>query len=64
MDEERKLLWQRRFWPTLIIGAFVLGAILWSVWMYRIVVKTKENRENKFFVPPPVEPKGTNQAGR
>ena len=53
MDEEQKCA--RRFWPMMFIGAFALGAVLWAVWMINIVRKTRENRENTFFVPPPVQ---------
>ena len=58
MDEQEKRA--RRFWPMAFIAAFVLGAVLWGVWMISFVRKTKENRENTFFVPPPVQPAMTN----
>jgi hypothetical protein len=58
MDDELKRA--RRFWPTVFLTAFALGAVLWGVWMINIARKTRENRENTFFVPPPVQPATTN----
>jgi hypothetical protein len=40
-----------RFWPMLFMGAFALGAVLWGLWMWHIVQKTRESRDNGFFVP-------------
>jgi hypothetical protein len=39
------------FWPVLFMGAFAVGGILWCVWMWHIVQKTRESRDNGFFVP-------------
>ena len=38
----------------LFITAFVLGAILWALWMSRVIRQTREARDNQdkgFFVP-------------
>jgi hypothetical protein len=40
-----------RFWPALFGGAFLAGGILWCVWMWFIVQKTRASRDNSFFVP-------------
>jgi hypothetical protein len=57
-----------RFWPVVFLVAFLGGAMLWTIWMYHVVVKTREQvreqRDNSFFVPPasaPIIP-GTNTA--
>jgi hypothetical protein len=57
-----------RFWPVVFLVAFLGGGVLWMLWMYHVVVKTREQvqeqRENSFFVPPasaPIIP-GTNTA--
>jgi hypothetical protein len=39
------------FWPMLFMGAFVLGGLLWCLWMWHIVQKTRETRDSGFFVP-------------
>ena len=41
------------FWPTLFLGAFLLGAVLWGIWMYNIVERTRQQRQQQegFFVP-------------
>jgi hypothetical protein len=39
------------FWPALFGAAFLVGALLWCVWMWHIVQKTREARDNSFFVP-------------
>jgi hypothetical protein len=39
------------FWPALFGGAFLVGGILWCVWMWFIVQKTRASRDNGFFVP-------------
>ncbi len=49
MDEEQKR--KPLFWPALFGGAFLVGGILWCVWMWHIVQKTRESRDNEFFVP-------------
>ena len=43
-----------RFWPVLFITAFVLGAVLWALWMTRAILETRAHRvqpTNDFFVP-------------
>ena len=44
-----------RFWPLLFLLAFVLGAILWGVWMSKVIRQTRNTRDerdqNGFFVP-------------
>jgi hypothetical protein len=35
----------------LFMGAFALGALLWCLWMWHIVQKTRETRDSGFFVP-------------
>ena len=57
-----------RFWPVVFLVAFLGGGMLWTLWMYHLVVKTRgqvrEQRDNSFFVPPasaPITP-GTNTA--
>jgi hypothetical protein len=49
VDEEQKR--KPLFWPALFMGAFLVGGILWCVWMWHIVQKTRESRDNSFFVP-------------
>jgi hypothetical protein len=39
------------FWPVLFLSAFVLGAVLWGLWMSRVIRQTRENRDIGFFVP-------------
>jgi hypothetical protein len=39
------------FWPALFGGAFLAGGILWCVWMWFIVQKTRATRDSSFFVP-------------
>ena len=39
------------FWPAIFISAFGFGAILWAAWMYNIVKKTRNQRDQNFFVP-------------
>jgi formylglycine-generating enzyme len=59
MSNENK---SRYFWPTLIVSAFVFGAILWGLWMYRLVKQTRSYKENAFPVPrsEPVDSVSTN----
>jgi formylglycine-generating enzyme len=40
-----------RFWPLLFIVAFVLGGLLWVVWMAKVVQQTRASRVKDFFVP-------------
>jgi hypothetical protein len=59
VDQEQKR--KPLFWPSLFGGAFLLGAILWGLWMAHIVQKTREIRDSGFFVPmagqtPPTPP--------
>ena len=42
---------RRYFWPVLFISAFGLGALLWGLWMYQVVVKTRRQQNDGFFVP-------------
>jgi len=39
------------FWPALFLSAFVAAALLWVVWMYVLVQKTRHQQQNRFFVP-------------
>jgi hypothetical protein len=39
------------FWPALFLSAFVAAAVLWVVWMYVLVQKTRRQQQNGFFVP-------------
>jgi formylglycine-generating enzyme required for sulfatase activity len=58
----------RYFWPWVFLMSFLLGAALWVLWMYRIVVQTRRTRQQQqehFFVPPassPGAPVSTNPA--
>jgi hypothetical protein len=62
MDEEPK----RRpiFWPVLFMSAFVLGAVLWAVWMSRVIQQTREKRDPGFFVPMNTNPLPIVQPGQ
>jgi len=35
----------------LFLAAFVLGAVLWALWMSRVIRQTREDRGGGFFVP-------------
>lgn len=51
MDETQK---RKPFlWPALFIGAFALGALLWGLWMIKVIQQTRERRDEThgFFVP-------------
>ncbi|EEF61580.1 formylglycine-generating enzyme family protein [Pedosphaera parvula] len=50
------------FWPALIASAFVFGAVLWGLWMYKLVKQTRSYKENAFPVPrsEPVDTPPTN----
>jgi hypothetical protein len=42
------------FWPALFITAFALGAVLWALWMTKVIRQTREIRDSQnqgFFVP-------------
>ena len=39
------------FWPVIFLSAFVAAAVLWVVWMYVLVQKTRHQQQNGFFVP-------------
>jgi len=45
-----------KFWPVLFITAFVLGGVLWVLWMTRLIRQTRENRTEQFFVPMATNP--------
>jgi len=48
-----------RFWPVLFITAFVLGALLWALWMTRVIRQTRESRDERgsgFYVPTTTNP--------
>jgi hypothetical protein len=49
---------RRYFWPVLFISAFALGALLWALWMYQVVAKTRRQQQNGFFVPRDKSPSG------
>lgn len=49
VDETQKR--KPMFWQILFATAFGLGAILWCIWMWHIVQKTREERDSGFFVP-------------
>lgn len=49
MDSQQKR--KPLFWPALFGGAFLVGGMLWCVWMWFIVQKTRASRDNSFFVP-------------
>ena len=38
-------------WPMIFLTAFVLGALLWGLWMAKVIRQTRQNREHGFFVP-------------
>ncbi len=40
-----------RFWPMVFLVAFLLGAVLWGLWMSRIIQQTRASRADPFFVP-------------
>jgi len=40
-----------KFWPILFLAAFAVGAVLWALWMSRVIRQTRENRDIGFFVP-------------
>jgi predicted permease len=40
-----------RFWPVVFLVAFLLGAVLWGLWMSRIIQQTRASRTDPFFVP-------------
>jgi hypothetical protein len=40
-----------RFWPVVFLVAFLLGAVLWGLWMSRIIQQTRASRADPFFVP-------------
>jgi hypothetical protein len=47
------------FWAALFITAFALGAILWALWMVRVIRQTREARdspEKGFLVPMATNP--------
>jgi hypothetical protein len=48
------------FWPVIFVSAFLLGAILWGLWMTKFIQQTRARRSNGFFVPmsnaPPFTP--------
>ena len=48
-------------WPMIFLTAFTLGALLWALWMSKVIRQTRANRDNNFFVPfsnpPPVQPR-------
>ena len=39
------------FWPMVFGAGFVLGAVLWGLWMIKVVRQTRINRDSGFFVP-------------
>jgi hypothetical protein len=49
MDD--KLQRKPRFWPVVFLVAFLLGAVLWGLWMSRIIQQTRASRTDPFFVP-------------
>ncbi len=38
-------------WPMIFLTAFVLGALLWGLWMAKVIRQTRLNRDHGFFVP-------------
>jgi hypothetical protein len=38
-------------WPMIFLTAFVLGALLWGLWMAKVIRQTRQNRDHGFFVP-------------
>ncbi|MDB6066338.1 MAG: hypothetical protein JWR26_2546 [Pedosphaera sp.] len=49
MEENRKR--RIHIWPIIFLSAFFFGAILWALWMSKVIRQTRHNRENNFFVP-------------
>src|SRR5579872_5604943 len=49
MNDQKKT--RPYFWPMVFLAAFLFGAVLWGLWMYKVVERTRSNRENGFFVP-------------
>ncbi len=39
------------FWPVIFIAGFVLGAVLWALWMSKVIEQTRRVRDSGFFVP-------------
>ena len=52
------------FWPGLFLTAFLFGAILWGLWMYKLVVRTRSYHDESFPVPrsTPIDTTPTNIA--
>jgi hypothetical protein len=51
------------FWQALFLTAFVVGAVLWALWMSRVIRQTRENRDIGFFVPMNTNPLPTVPTG-
>jgi sulfatase modifying factor 1 len=54
MNAERQN--KRYLWPAIFLGAFFAGAVLWCVWMYKVVERTRRQQREGFFVPQPNGP--------
>ncbi len=52
------------FWPVVFLAGFVLGAVLWALWMSKVIRQTRQVRDSGFFVPMsnPAVPAPTNTA--
>lgn len=46
MDDEPQR--KPRFWPVVFVAAFLLGAILWGLWMSKIIQQTRATRNYRF----------------
>ncbi len=49
MDDEPQR--KPRFWPVVFVTAFLLGAILWGLWMSKLIQQTRTNRIYRIGTP-------------
>jgi hypothetical protein len=56
MDERQ----QARRWPLAFLTAFAVGAVLWGIWMIKIIRDTRERRDNSYTLPSPDKAASTN----
>ena len=39
------------FWPMVFLAGFGLGAVLWALWMSKVIQQTRTIRDSSYFVP-------------